>query len=135
MARSHEMIKPFSPEQVRKGISFGVSSYGYDISLADEFKLFEPDSVSELDPNSGNNTVNPQAGRFQIATWHYLTDSDKWYVIDTNLMNQSLFWFYREPLTVVPKVEDETWRATWIAYMRYSFGWADWRWIIGSNPS
>lgn len=54
MARSHEMIKPFSPEQVRKGISFGVSSYGYDISLADEFKLFQPDSVSELDPKNDN---------------------------------------------------------------------------------
>ena len=54
MAQSHEMIKPFSPEQVRKGISFGVSSYGYDISLADEFKLFEPKGVEELDPKKDN---------------------------------------------------------------------------------
>ena len=92
-------------------------------------------TASELDPTSANNTVNPQAGRFQIATWHYLTDSNKWYVIDTSLMNQALFWFDRSPLKIVPKVEDKTLLATWIAYMRYSFGWADWRWVIGSNPS
>ncbi len=92
-------------------------------------------TASERDPDSATNKVNPQAGRFQVVVWHHLTDANKWYVIDTNLMNQSLFWFDREPLTIVPKVEDKTWRATWIAYMRYSFGWADWRWVIGSNPS
>lgn len=54
MAENHEMIKPFSKEQVRNGISFGVSSYGYDISLADEFKLFKNDSVEFLDPKQDN---------------------------------------------------------------------------------
>jgi len=35
------MIKPFSAKQVREGvISFGLSSYGYDMRIADEFKIF-----------------------------------------------------------------------------------------------
>lgn len=35
------MIEPFSEKQVRKGvISYGVSSYGYDMRIADEFKIF-----------------------------------------------------------------------------------------------
>ena len=39
MAREHRMIEPFSENQVRDGvISYGVSSYGYDIRVADEFK-------------------------------------------------------------------------------------------------
>ena len=51
-ARHHDLIKPFSEDQVRNGISFGVSSYGYDISLSNEFKVFNPDAVSELDPKN-----------------------------------------------------------------------------------
>lgn len=50
MACNHEMIKPFSESQVSKGISFGVSSYGYDISLSDEFKIFNPEGLDEINP-------------------------------------------------------------------------------------
>jgi dCTP deaminase len=41
MADEHRMIDPFSPGQVRQGtISYGVSSFGYDIRVAPEFKVF-----------------------------------------------------------------------------------------------
>ncbi|MFQ5499261.1 MAG: dCTP deaminase [Candidatus Zixiibacteriota bacterium] len=52
MSREKRMIEPFSPEQVRKGISYGVSSYGYDISLADEFRLLNPDETDLIDPKT-----------------------------------------------------------------------------------
>jgi len=43
MALEHGMIEPFETGQVRDGvISFGLSSYGYDIRVADEFKVFTP---------------------------------------------------------------------------------------------
>ncbi|HKK21476.1 MAG TPA: dCTP deaminase [candidate division Zixibacteria bacterium] len=50
MAKNHKMIEPFSETQVRQGCSFGVSSYGYDISLSDEFKIFDPRGLSEVNP-------------------------------------------------------------------------------------
>jgi len=50
MARDHAMIKPFAESQVRSGISFGTSSYGYDISLSDEFKILDSTGLTELDP-------------------------------------------------------------------------------------
>jgi dCTP deaminase len=50
MALEHEMIEPFAEEQVRNGISFGVGSYGYDISLANEFKVLKTEGLSEIDP-------------------------------------------------------------------------------------
>jgi len=50
MARDHGMIDPFSENQVKSGISFGVSSYGYDISLSDEFKVPILEQLSEIDP-------------------------------------------------------------------------------------
>src|SRR4029453_3854746 len=41
MALEHGMIEPFEDRQVRAGvISYGLSSYGYDIRVADEFKVF-----------------------------------------------------------------------------------------------
>ncbi|MCS7178550.1 MAG: dCTP deaminase [Anaerolineae bacterium] len=43
MALEHRMIEPFVDHQVRDGvISYGLSSYGYDIRVADEFKIFTP---------------------------------------------------------------------------------------------
>jgi deoxycytidine triphosphate deaminase len=44
MALEQRMIEPFVDGQVREGvISYGLSSYGYDIRVADEFKVFQPE--------------------------------------------------------------------------------------------
>lgn len=51
MALEHKMIEPFESSQVRNGvISFGVSSYGYDIRVADEFKIFTNVHSAIVDP-------------------------------------------------------------------------------------
>jgi dCTP deaminase len=51
MVREQEMIKPFAESQVREGvISYGVSSYGYDIRVADEFKIFTNVYSAVVDP-------------------------------------------------------------------------------------
>ncbi len=44
MSLEQRMIEPFVDGQVRDGvISYGLSSYGYDIRVADEFKIFQPE--------------------------------------------------------------------------------------------
>ena len=51
MVKEHKMIEPFADRQVRDGvISFGVSSYGYDIRVADEFKIFTNVYSAIVDP-------------------------------------------------------------------------------------
>jgi len=50
MCRKHAMIRPFTPKQIRKGISYGLSSYGYDIRVADEFKIFTDVNSDIIDP-------------------------------------------------------------------------------------
>lgn len=92
-------------------------------------------AMSLNDPGTADNDINPQYGRFAVLPWHYLTDTNAWFMIDTNLMMDSLDWFDRVPPSISPKVEDKTISATWIAYMRYSYGWSDWRWVYGCNPS
>ncbi|MBA4684000.1 MAG: dCTP deaminase [Planctomycetes bacterium] len=62
MATEHEMISPFAPQQVResvnesgevqRAISYGVSSYGYDLRVADEFKVFTNVHGSMVDPKN-----------------------------------------------------------------------------------
>jgi dCTP deaminase len=51
MAVEHKMIEPFIENQVRdRVISYGVSSYGYDVRVADEFKIFTNVFGAIVDP-------------------------------------------------------------------------------------
>jgi dCTP deaminase len=53
MALEHRMIEPFEDRQVRTGvISYGVSSYGYDIRVGDEFKVFTNINSTVIDPKN-----------------------------------------------------------------------------------
>ena len=51
MALEEKMIEPFADRQVREGvISYGVSSYGYDMRVANEFRIFTNVNSSIVDP-------------------------------------------------------------------------------------
>ena len=55
MAEEHRMIEPFEAGQVRsvdgkRIVSYGTSSYGYDIRCSDEFKIFTNIHSTVVDP-------------------------------------------------------------------------------------
>jgi dCTP deaminase len=58
MAETHGMIEPYQPGQVRRNeagertISFGTSSYGYDVRCAGEFKIFTNINSAVVDPKN-----------------------------------------------------------------------------------
>ncbi len=53
MATEHQMIVPFEERQIRNGvISYGLSSYGYDIRVANEFKIFTNVNSTIVDPKN-----------------------------------------------------------------------------------
>ena len=53
MAKSHKMISPFVPKQIRKGkISFGLSSFGYDARVSNDFKIFTNVNSAIVDPKN-----------------------------------------------------------------------------------
>ena len=58
MAEEHRMIEPFEPGQVRhlesggKAISYGTSSYGYDVRCARDFKIFTNINSAVVDPKN-----------------------------------------------------------------------------------
>ena len=57
MAKEHNMISPFEAHQVREAeqgrvISYGTSSYGYDVRCSDEFKVFTNINSAVVDPKN-----------------------------------------------------------------------------------
>ncbi|HEX5412785.1 MAG TPA: dCTP deaminase [Terriglobia bacterium] len=53
MVKENQMIQPFAENQKRDGvISYGLSSYGYDLRVADEYKIFTNVNSSVVDPKS-----------------------------------------------------------------------------------
>ena len=57
MAEQHKMIEPFAPDQVRandghKIVSYGTSSYGYDVRCSREFKIFTNINSTIVDPKA-----------------------------------------------------------------------------------
>lgn len=68
MAERHGMIEPFEPQQVRQSnggrvISYGVSSYGYDVRCSNEFKIFTNINSAIVDPKQfdANSFVDVQS--------------------------------------------------------------------------
>ena len=55
MAIEQKMIEPFVDKQIRNGvISYGLSSYGYDVRVANEFKIFTNVHSAIVDPKDFN---------------------------------------------------------------------------------
>ena len=77
MSLQHKMIEPFINTQIKKdSISYGLSSYGYDIRVSDEYKIFTNINNSMVDPKNfdsksfinfkGNECIIP-ANSFALA--------------------------------------------------------------------
>ena len=57
MAKEFSMISPFKKKQIRGNkISFGVSSYGYDARVSNEFKIFTNVNTEIVDPKNFKST-------------------------------------------------------------------------------
>ena len=86
-------------------------------------------------------TANYEANLLQdqgmsYVMWDYLTDSNRWFLIDVDLARMYLNWFDRVPLELaMDPTGGFDLEARWRAYMRYSYGFSDYRWVYGSEPS
>lgn len=89
---------------------------------------------SELTPDSANNAINVHRG-MQVLVWPELTDTNAWFTVDMALAGQFLKWFDRVPVEFAAEQSFDTMLRKYRGYMRYSFGWSDFRWVYGSNPS
>ncbi len=89
---------------------------------------------SELQNDTANNAVNAMRNMGLlpegVMTWHYLTDTDAWFV-KTNAPNGQMH-FQRAAIEFTRDNDFDTDNAKAKAYERYKFGWTDWRSVYGS---
>jgi hypothetical protein len=85
--------------------------------------------------NSAENNANFHEGNYQILTWNYITDTNDWFMEDSALRKDSLFWSDRIPLEHAMVEDFDTFVAKWRGYMRYAHAHRNWRWIFGSQVS
>jgi phage major head subunit gpT-like protein len=80
---------------------------------------------------TANNDINTIKGALEVVVYDYLTDSDAWFIMDSNVAELNFFW------RVKPEFKHEedfdTLEAKYRGYMRYSFGASDFRGIVGST--
>jgi phage major head subunit gpT-like protein len=89
---------------------------------------------SQLEPETGNNAVNTHTSLVPVV--HPLITSKKWFVVDAGMALRQMIWYWR--LFAEFDVDDDkssTLMRSYFGRMRYSFGWQDFRWIVGSNAS
>lgn len=89
---------------------------------------------STLNPETGNNATNVHSG-MKLMVWEYLTDPNAWFVADGTMAKRYLKWYERIATEFASTDDFDTFIRKYRGYMRYSFGWSDFRWVIGSNPS
>lgn len=88
---------------------------------------------TDRDPESAENAINVNAGRFNVISWDYLTDATAWFMIDSFLKSQHLVWLDR----VLPEFSNQkdwdTEQCDFKAYYRFSRGYDAWQWVYAQN--
>jgi len=87
---------------------------------------------SAQEPGTGNNAINPEAGKWSVLPWLRLTDINNWWIMDSVLRDMSLKWYTREQLMIM-LVRETTTEVVYELKLHYSYGCDDWRWIRGHN--
>lgn len=84
-------------------------------------------------PGTADNDGNYVRSRgFNVVVWDYLTDANNWFMMDSRLAGLYLKWFNRESLEfAMDPASDFRLEARYRGYMRYSYGWSDWRFVYG----
>lgn len=86
-------------------------------------------SMGKVD--SAENNRNVHEGQYTIYEWNYMSDANDWFMCDSAMRKENLLWFERIPVEFDRASDFETYEKKYRSYMRYSYMWIDWRWIMG----
>ena len=83
--------------------------------------------------DTAENNVNFHYGRYKLAVWPRLTDSNNWFFLDSKLAKQFLlFWDRIKPEFAYDR-DFDTMVAKWSVYARYNTQFTGWQWAYGHN--
>lgn len=90
-------------------------------------------SMGKVDTAENNRNVH--MGAYTIHEWNYMSDTNNWFLADSNMRRQSIFWVDRVAKEFAFAEDLDTLVAKWRGYGRYSLAHVDWRWIVGAQVS
>ena len=85
--------------------------------------------------DSADRTMNVHQGAYTGRDWEYLSDTNDWYMTDSRNRKKMLYWIDRVGLEFAFAEDLDSIIAKWRAYMRYSWAWRNWRWVLGAQVS
>jgi phage major head subunit gpT-like protein len=85
--------------------------------------------------DSANNNANFHQGRYEGHEARYLSDTNNWFMCDSRLRKQFLFWCDRVPSEFAFIEDFDTLVAKWRGYVRHGMTYVNWRFIHGSQVS
>ena len=85
---------------------------------------------STMRSGTANNDVNIYEGVFKVINWRYITSTTAWFLLDQS--NHLLQWFWRIRPEFKNDFNFDADAALYKVRIRFSFGWSDWRGIVGS---
>ena len=89
---------------------------------------------SEKEAGHANNDINATQIT-KVVVWKYLTDTNAWFVIDSNRAKRHALWMERTLPDWGSNYNRSTHNFEWDVYTRFTRGWDDYKWIYGQNPS
>lgn len=81
------------------------------------------------------NNRNFHEGRYKTYEWRYLTDTNNWFMCDSSMRKQFLFWCDRIPIEFAMIEDFDTLVAKWRGYGRWGMTYVNWRWINAAAVS
>lgn len=85
--------------------------------------------------NTANNNKNFHYGKYKAYTTRLLTDTNNWFLIDSDLMKQFAVWNELDAVDFKQAEDFDGLVAKYLAYMFYGYGFRDWRFVIGAEVS
>ena len=85
--------------------------------------------------DTDNNNRNFHYGRYKLAVWDRLSDSNNWFMYDSKLIKLFLVWWNRVKVEFNYDRDFDTYQAKWSVYKRTAADFYAWLWIYGHNVS
>ena len=131
VAASRIQMRGFRGDQADR-ISTVPNEIWHPIDLFEEaFEIVN--SLGKVD--TANNNRNVHQGVYTLHDWEYMTDTNNWFMTDSIMRAQMVFWTDRVPVEFAFAEDLDTLIAKWRGYMRYAPAQTDWRWVLGHQVS
>ena len=119
------------------------------IDMSDNYAIICPDDLgdtveeavgtrmgySAYSTAGGHSNINADYGRYKIIRYLRWSDTStsNWCMVNLDLMKNDLVWLSRIAPEFKTTVDFETYLVKHAVYMRYAYGWLDWRWMYFHN--